>query len=59
MFALSFTVCEIISRNVHDLDLDLLKTTNVKCKYANQMDACDFLCVGNSNVCPMCHRFAR
>ena len=33
-----------------------LEWAKVKCRYGNRKATCDFLCVGNSNVCPTRHR---
>ena len=36
-----------------------LEQVKVNCKYANWKVTCDFICVGNSNVCPILWPFAR
>ena len=56
MVALYVTIFKLFSRNVYDLDLDLLEWAKVKCKYANGKAVWNFLFVGNSNVPPICHR---
>ena len=54
MFAPSVTYLrEIRNRNVQDVDLDLW--INAKFKYADGKGLCNFLFVGNNNVCPICH----
>ena len=40
---------------MHDLERPL-KWAKVTCQYTNQKSIDDFLCIGNDNVCPICHR---
>ena len=53
MFALFVTICKKFT-------IEMCKTLplewiNVKYKYVNGKDLCNFLFVGNSNVCPICY----
>ena len=56
----SVTIChrlrDINSQNVYDLESDHSELVNIKCKCASREAACDFLGVGSSNICPICHR---
>ena len=55
MFVLSVTVCDIHSQNLHDLESSPLDWAKVKCKYTNRKPLGDFPCIGNSNICFICH----
>ena len=44
---------EIRNRNVHDLDPRPFECAQVKWKCANRKATCDFLYVGNGDVCPV------
>ena len=56
-FTLSVTKCEILTVKMCmtlTMTFSPLEWAMVKCKYVNQKAACDFLYVGNSNVCHGC-----
>ena len=57
-FALSVTMCEKFAvETCTDLDVNLQnELAGVECKCTNKMATYDFLYVGNSNICPVCHR---
>ena len=57
IFALSVTLCEILTVEMCRTLALTFKMGQGQCKYANRTATCDFLCVGNSNACPICHRF--
>ena len=56
MFVVSVTVREILTVEICITLTLTSRTAKVKCKYANRKATSDYLCVGNNNVCPICHR---
>ena len=47
MFALTVTVCEILTVEIYMTASLTFRTAKVKCKYANGKAVCDFIFVGN------------
>ena len=54
-FALSVTICEKFAIEMCTTLTLPLEWINIKYKYANGKALCEFLFVGNSSVCPLCH----
>ena len=56
MCDISVTVCKIFTVKMCMILILILELAKVKCKYANGKATCNFLFVGSSSVCPICHR---
>ena len=53
--ALPDTVCEIFTVEMCIILDFIVKKVKVKCKFDNRKGTCDIVCVGNRNVCSICH----
>ena len=56
IFALSVTVYEIFTVKLCMTSTLTFKMGKVQCKHTNRKPMSDFLCLGNRNICSICHR---
>ena len=53
MFALSVTVCEMLTGEM--CTILIMTLMNGNSQIYSRKASCDFVCIGNRNVCPICH----